>query len=357
MVRNMKAIQLEKLFVNAEDLRAAEAPVEKVKSAIERAIQSLKVVDIPIPKPKCGEVLIRMEAATCNPSDLAFLIGTYGVKTILPVVPGFEGMGTVVESGGGALGWWLKGKRVAVTSRTGGTWAEYIVAEAKLCAPLKDTVSDEQGATLLINSLTAVAMIEQVKSEGHPALIFNAACSALGYKIRDLAKINRIPVINIVRNPDQVALLKKAGHQWVLNSDDDHFLAKLHEMAGSLKATVAFDAIGGEMTGTLINAMPPESHVVVYGALSWQKCKDIAISNLIFEKKKLEGFWLSSWLKQTHPFRTFRALRLIQNLIEKGQLLTPIQATTSFDGWKDQLLTYASNMSEGKVILMPGKKG
>jgi len=331
--------------------------LEERTTDIQRALQGLKVVDIPIPKPKRGEVLIKMNATTCNPSDLSFLIGSYGVKTLPPVVPGFEGMGTVVDSGGGALGWWLKGKRVAAVTRTGGTWAEYFVAAATGCAPLTDTVSDEQGTTLLINSLTAVAMIEQVKSEGHPALIFDAANSALGYKIRDLAMINRIPVINIVRNPDQVALLKKAGQQWVLNSNDDHFLATLHEMASSLKATIAFDAIGGEMTGNLLSAMPPQSLVVVYGALSRQKCKEISVRDLIFEKKKVEGFWLRDWIQHNNPIKTFRARRFVQNLIEKGQLKTPIRAKTSFEGWKELLLDYNCNMSEGKVILMPEKKG
>ena len=322
---------------------------------IERSIQSLRVIDIPIPKLRRGEVLIKMGATTCNPSDLAFLIGSYGIKTKPATVPGFEGMGTVVESDGGALGWWLKGKRVAAFCKTGGTWAEYYVADAKGCAPLKNTVSDEQGATLLINSLTAVAMIEQVKSEGHPALIFDAANSALGYKIRDLAKLDRIPVINIVRNPEQIALIKKDGQQWVLNSDDEHFLSKLHEMASSLKATIAFDAVGGAMTGTLLSAMPPKSLVVVYGALSLQKCKEINVKDLVFEKKNVTGFWLTDWVQESNPFKIFKALRLVQNLIEKGQVKTPIRATSGFEGWKDLLLAYAHNMSEGKVILVPSK--
>lgn len=322
-------------------------------SDIEQAIQNLKVVDLPLPELKAGEVLIKTHAATCNPSDLAFLVGAYGKKTVPPVVPGFEGMGTVIASGGGALGWWLKGKRVAAVLEGSGTWAEYFVAKAKECIPLSEGISDEQGATLLINSLTAVAMIEKVKTERHQALIFNAACSALGYKIRDLAKISHIPVINIVRKPDQVLQLKQAGEQWILDSSHEHFTAQLNELAKSLKATIAFDAVAGEMTGKILSAMPPKSAVVVYGGLSLQACREISPKDLIFERKKVEGFWLVTWIRQNHFFNTFRALRSVRQLIEKGQLLTPIRATSDLEGWKELLLSYLHQMSGGKVILSP----
>ena len=102
------------------------------RADVEEAIRGLRVVEKPVPRPGRGQVLVRIEAAPCNPSDLLFLQGLYGVSKTLPTVPGREGAGTVVASGGGLLGRWLTGKRVACgeQSDADGTWAEYFVAEA-----------------------------------------------------------------------------------------------------------------------------------------------------------------------------------------------------------------------------------
>src|SRR2546426_309890 len=96
------------------------------------AIAGLKLVERPMPTPARGQVLVKIEAAPCNPSDLLLLQGKYGALKTLPTVPGWEGAGTVVASGGGWLAGWLQGKRVAcgLQGDRDGTWAEYAVAKA-----------------------------------------------------------------------------------------------------------------------------------------------------------------------------------------------------------------------------------
>jgi hypothetical protein len=75
---------------------------------ITKAVEGLRVVKKSTPQPGAGQVLVRIEAAPCNPSDLVFMQGLYGVKKALPAVPGWEGAGTVVASGGGMMGNWPK---------------------------------------------------------------------------------------------------------------------------------------------------------------------------------------------------------------------------------------------------------
>ena len=79
----------------------------------EDAIGKLRVARLPVPRPARGQVLVRMHAAPCNPADLLYLEGRYGIDRPLPATPGFEGAGVVVASGGGLLGRWMLGKRVA----------------------------------------------------------------------------------------------------------------------------------------------------------------------------------------------------------------------------------------------------
>src|SRR3990170_3957520 len=99
------------------------------------AIGGLKVLERAVPNLRRGQVLVRIEAAPCNPSDLLLLQGKYGTLKTLPTVPGWEGAGTVVASGGGLLAGWLNGKRVACALREDrdGTWAEFFVADADNC--------------------------------------------------------------------------------------------------------------------------------------------------------------------------------------------------------------------------------
>lgn len=96
----------------------------------------LTLGQVPIPQPGPGQVLIRMAAAPINPSDLGFVKGSYGFQKGFPIVPGFEGSGTVVAAGSGLLPRLLVGKRVACSAALGGTWAEYLVASASSCFPL-----------------------------------------------------------------------------------------------------------------------------------------------------------------------------------------------------------------------------
>ena len=128
--------------------------------------ESVAVVELPVPRPGPGQVLIRVAASPINPSDLMFIRGLYGFKKPLPVIPGFEGSGTVVEAGSGMLPRFLKGRRVACAAAdpniAGGMWAEYLVTSAQLCVPLSKQVDMEQGATMLVNPLTAWALMEEV---------------------------------------------------------------------------------------------------------------------------------------------------------------------------------------------------
>ncbi len=329
--------------------------IDEINKDAEAAIRSLKIVEKPIPKPGPGQVLVKIEAAPCNPSDILFLQGSYGVKKIFPAVPGWEGAGTVIESGSGLLPWWLKGKRVACggQSNSDGTWAEYYLADAKGCIPLKNNVPFEQGATLIINPLTAIGMVEEAKKEGHRAIIQTAACSQVGRMVQTLCKKHGIPLINIVRRDEQVQELKSAGEKWVLSSNAEGFELELKTVATDLNATIAFEAVGGNLTGTILSAMPVSSRVLVYGALSEQACTGISPLALIFEKKKVQGFWLSEWLESCSFLSTYQSTQLIQNLMVQDLFATKIRQKVGFDDWKDALIKYHREMTAGKVILQP----
>src|SRR5215472_15633680 len=175
--------------------------------------QSLAAVDFSIPRLKSGQVLIKMAATSIGPADLMFLKGEYGITKPLPVVPGFEGSGTVIVSGGGWMGRWLIGKRVACLAPEDGhgTWAEYMVTSTDNCIPLLKNISLEQGAYLTINPMTALALVEIARTGGHLAFVQTAAASTLGLMIARLSKRFQLTGIHIVRRPEQVEKLHSLG--------------------------------------------------------------------------------------------------------------------------------------------------
>src|SRR5262249_41262053 len=232
--------------------------------------QSLAPADFSVPRLRSGQVLIKLAATSIGPADLMFLKGQYGISKPLPVVPGFEGSGTVIASGGGWMGHWLVGKRVACLAPEDGhgTWAECMVTSTNLCIPLSKHISFEQGAYLTINPMTALALVEIARSGGHLAFVQTAAASTLGIMIARLAKRFHLTGIHVVRRQEQVQKLKSLGCEHVFDSNDASFQKRLAEACNRFKASTAFDAVGGELTRRLALAMPPKSRIVVYGALA-----------------------------------------------------------------------------------------
>lgn len=338
--------------MNAMSLEMNALEIDSYSSDPLEAIRALKVVKKPVPKLSHGQVLVKVAAAPCNPSDLLLLQGHYGKRKTLPATPGWEGAGTVVATGGGVLGRWLMGKRVAFSAQTeaGGSWAEYCAVDAKTCIALHKDVSFEQGACLIINPLTALGLIDQAQKEGHAAIIQTAAASQVGRMVAALAQIKKIPSIHIVRRKEQEALLK--GHI-VLNSESPDFEMELKQQAKALNATIVFDAVGGTMTGTLLNAMPDHSKALVYGALSGAACANISALSLIFQQKCVEGFFLSAWLASKSFWGAYQATNEVQRLISSGLFHTEIAAKVCLKDAQKALESYRKEMTAGKVLICP----
>jgi len=319
--------------------------------------QSIAVVELPVPRPGLGQVLVRIAASPINPSDLMFIRGLYGFKKPLPTIPGFEGSGTVVEAGGGMMPRFLKGRRVACAAAhpniAGGMWAEYLVTSAQLCVPLSTQVDMEQGATMLVNPLTAWALMEEARLGRHRAIVQTAAASALGRMVVRLGRRFSIPTINVVRRAEQAELLRKMGAEHVLNSSDPGFDASLGNLCRRLEATIGFDAVAGEMSARVLRAQPRGSRLLIYGALSLE-ASQIDPASLIFEGKRAEGFWLTAWLQQRNMLSQLRVSQQVQRLLGVD-LKTEIQARLPLEEAVHGLEHYAANMTSGKILLLPSR--
>ena len=252
---------------------------------------------VQVPRPGPGQVLVKMDAAPINPSDLALLRGGY-LDRSYPFTPGLEGSGTVVAAGKGLFPRLRLGRRVACSPLQGGdgTWAEYMLTSAMHVAPLREQIPSEQGSMMLVNPMTAMAFMQLAKTGRHKAVVNNAAASSLGKMLLRLARSEGMPLINIVRKEEHVTPLTEMGAMHVLNSSSPDFKEELARLAHELGATLFLDAVSGEQSSILLDAAPRGSTLLVYARLSADPLNAHPHA-LIADEKKIMGFQLGNWLQ------------------------------------------------------------
>jgi NADPH:quinone reductase-like Zn-dependent oxidoreductase len=242
----------------------------------------LSLAKVPVGKPGSDEVVIRVEASPINPSDLGLLLGPADIGSAkvsgsaeAPVVtaqvpPAFlkavagrldeslpvgnEGAGVVVGAGDSEAAQALLGKTVAVFG--GAMYAQYRTVRASDCLVLGEGVTPAEGASCFVNPLTALGMIGTMRLEGHKALVHTAAASNLGQMLVKACLADGIGLVNIVRSPEQEALLRGIGATHVCDSTKPGFMEDLTAALAATGATLAFDAVGGgRLAGQILSAM------------------------------------------------------------------------------------------------------
>jgi NADPH:quinone reductase len=228
--------------------------------------------------PGDDQVVVRIEAAPINPSDLGMLFAggdasagvAAGDGVAVPVsraalaaqatrvgraMPtGNEGAGVVVAAGSSSAAQGLLGRVVGFLS--GNAYAQYRTLHVSQCLPMADGTDPVDAAAAFVNPLTALGMVETMRREGHVALVHTVGASNLGLMLNRVCLADGVPLVNIVRRPEHVALLRDQGAEHVVDSSADRFVDDLTDALRATRATIAFDAIGGgELAGTLLSCM------------------------------------------------------------------------------------------------------
>lgn len=313
-------------------------------------VLTLNLEPVTLAAPADDEVVVRVEAAPINPSDLGLLLGVADVTTLeeagdaeRPVlrfrVPrerlggvkarigqslavGNEGAGTVVAAGAGAQE--LLGRTVGMIG--GGMFAEYRKLKARDVVPLPEGASAADGAAMFVNPLTALAFVETAKAGGHRAIVHTAAASNLGQMLQKICLADGIPLVNIVRSDAQEAILRGIGATLVVNSKADDFRARLADAIADSGATIGFDAVGGgTLASDIVQAMEQAANrsateysrygsnifkqLYIYGALD---TGPTTLHRMAFGFQwSVSGFLLFPWLQRAGPEVAARMRRRI----------------------------------------------
>ncbi len=255
----------------------------QIQSLISKEGQlQLSIAAVELPKPGPDDIIVRIEAAPINPSDLALLTGPADLGTAVaggtvespvvtadipsrlmgmvagrvgePMAVGNEAAGVVVAAGSSDAAQSLLGKTVGIAG--GEMFAEYRCVNAMMALPMPAAVSPAQAASSFVNPMTALGMVETMRDEGFTALVHTAAASNLGQMLNRVCLADGIDLVNIVRKPEQEEILREIGAKYVVNSSSDSFADDLTAAIEATGAYLAFDATGGgNMANTILTCM------------------------------------------------------------------------------------------------------
>lgn len=293
-----------------------------------------------------GEVCIEMQCAPINPSDIVTISGAYSARTILPIVPGFEGVGIITEIGSDIDH--LKCGDMVMPIKKSGTWQEIQIAPADTCFKVDPALKIEQAATSYINPMTAIKMVEDCAGiTPNMSAIVNAPNSEIGHIIINLC---------IARGANTTAIVRNTHSEKALHAEFGTKLNIIHEAQlldskKSVQFDVLFDAVGGHKAELAADLLINNGKIVHYGLLS-----GVPISPKLAIKRpdiKLELYWLRHWIHQANRQEIELMFERTGKMFQQGFIKPRIQEIFHFKDITKALNAHMDPRRSGKILLVP----
>ena len=309
----------------------------------------LALADVPTPSVRPGSVLIKNHAIGVNFADTRFRQGVYTVKPKLPDSPGMEAAG-VIEAVGDGVTSLRPGMRVAAfTSRA---YAEYCVSPAFMVIPLPDSVSFIDGATFLIQVLTAYHLLHTVDSTGPGrTVLVHSAAGGVGLAAVQLAKAAGARVFGTVSSDAKTSLAKEAGADAVINYVKEKFADEVLRLTSDRGVDLVLDAVGKPTFEEGLRCLAPFGHLVLYGRAGGPP-DPLNISALSPKSQKVSAFSLPT-LTRGFPDKTRDSAERCFALLREGRLKLHVGKTFPLAQAAEAHRYLESRQSTGKLILLP----
>jgi mitochondrial enoyl-[acyl-carrier protein] reductase / trans-2-enoyl-CoA reductase len=305
----------------------------------------LRCEEYALTEPRSGEVLVRISAAPINPADLNTIEGTYGYKPPLPATPGIEGCGVVESS---AADDFKAGDRVIFLQRAH-TWASHTVVPAAALFRVPTNIDPLQAAMLKVNPATAWRLLHGFEAlQPGDWIVQNLGNSAVGRCVIQLCRDLGIRSISFVRDAAQAADLVALGADHVF-ADDDTGAAAAKDVLGGAKATLAFNAVGGDSALRLMKLLRESGTHITYGAMGR---KPITLPNglLIFQDIRIRGLWVTRWADNAPREEIHTVYQNLAERVAAGKLIQPVDRTYLLDDCSNALARLDAPERSGKVL-------
>jgi len=307
----------------------------------------LRVETQPWPKPAPDEVVVEMRAAPINPADLNAIEGKYPLRPTLPATPGFEGAGVVAELGANVRN--LETGALVILPHNLGTWREAAAVKADELVAVPPEIEPVQAAMLKINPMTAWRLLhDYVDLKRNEWLIQNAANSAAGRAVIQIARELGYRTVNIVRREELVEELRIEGGDVVL-IDGESLRDDVKEATSGGQIRLGLNAVGGDSALRLANTLAPGSTMVTYGAMSLQPLK-IPNGLLIFKDLRFRGIWINKWYDNATLPERMEAFHPLFEMAKRGLLRTKVEKSYPLSQAKAAVAHATQGKRSGKII-------
>jgi mitochondrial enoyl-[acyl-carrier protein] reductase / trans-2-enoyl-CoA reductase len=308
----------------------------------------LQLSEHPLPALDAHDVRVRLRYTPINPADLNFIEGTYGRAAHPPAIPGHEAFGYVEEIGGAVTS--LRVGDPVIPLLGAGCWSQHLTAEEQFFAKLPEDIDPIQASMLRVNPVTAWHLLtEFVPLVEGEWVAQNAANSAVGRALIQIAKHRGLKTLNFVRRPELIAELEALGADAVfLDTDDGVAQAKSHLRGASLR--LAGNAVGGDSAIRLMEILAPEGMLVTYGAMSRRSLK-VPNKFLIFKQLQLRGLWITGWFEKASSSELFAVLDPLAKMMVHKELVMPVDEVIPLRDYRRAIQRAQEGGRHGKVIL------
>lgn len=301
--------------------------------------EAMRYVDVPDPEPAEGQVVLDVIRAGVNFADTHVTRNDYLAKQELPLIPGAEVAGRTPD-----------GRRVAAMLMKGGYAQKVAVPEAML-VPVPETVSDDQAAALLLQGLTAHALIHRcAKLEPGETVVVEAAAGGTGSLAVQLAKRHGARVIGLASSPDKRELVERLGADATADSRADDLEAAILEANEGRRVDAVLEMSGGEAFESAMRTLAPFGRMVAFGIASGEQ-NEVATGALMRTSRSVVGFWLMHLL--TDPSAVEAAISELFGAVEVGDLELVIGGVHPLSEARRAHEELAARRTQGKLLLDP----
>jgi mitochondrial enoyl-[acyl-carrier protein] reductase / trans-2-enoyl-CoA reductase len=307
----------------------------------------LQIEPHPWPKPPSDEAVVKMLAAPINPADLNAIEGKYPARPQLPATPGFEGAGTVVEVGAEVKT--ITAGALVILPHNIGTWREAVAVKAIELVAIPPEIHPVTAAMLKINPLTAWRLLhDYVELKRGDWVIQNAANSAVGRAVIQVARELGFKTVNVVRRPELIDELRREGGDVVV-IDNENLRDEVKSATNDTPIQLGLNAVGGESALHLANCLAFGGTLVSFGAMSLQPLK-IPTGLLIFKDLRFRGIWINKWYDAATVPERMAACRSLFEMAKRGLLKMPVEKAYSIDEATAAVAHAAQGKRSGKIV-------
>ncbi len=310
-------------------------------------------VEMPVPKPKTGQVLIEVAFAGVNRSDTFQRAGSYPAPPGASPILGLEVSGTVVDKGSLVTSWNLGDHVCALVA--GGGYAEFCVADAKHCLPVPRGLSLAEAAALPENLFTVwTNLVERARMAPGETVLIHGGSSGIGYLAIQLSKNHGAKVFTTVGNAEKARFCREIGADLVVNYRSEDFVREIFQATDNQGVDIVLDMVGGDYIPRNIRILKPEGRLVQISFLKGSKVADLDFRPIMTRRLTITGSTLRPLPPERKATIASDLRKHVWPLLEEGKIRVRIDREFTLAQVQKAHRYMESGKHLGKIVLRVG---